>query len=58
MSLYAFHLGEIMSTFLGHVKDGGEDGNVCRIRDETCEIEHGAIWRTVKGLAILKCLYG
>ena len=31
-------LGEIMSTFLGHVKHGGEDGNVCRIREETCEI--------------------
>ena len=40
MSLYAFHLGEIMSIFLGHVKHGGEDGNLWRIRDETCAIEH------------------
>ena len=68
MSLYAFHLGQIISTVLGQVDHGGQDGNAARtrIRDETSETDHtqkqrfryGAICRTIKGLAILRCLYG
>ena len=68
MSLYACHLGQIMSTVLGPVDHGGQDGNAARtrIRDETSETDHtqkrcfrhGAICRTIKGLAILRCLYG
>ena len=68
MSLYAFHLGQIISTVLGQVDHGGQDGNAARIRvrDETSKIDHtqkrrfrhGAICRTIKALAILRCLYG
>ena len=68
MSLYAFHLGQIISTVLGQVDHGGQDGNALRtqIRDETSETDHtqkqrfrhGAICRTIKGLTILRCLYG
>ena len=68
MSLYAFHLGRIISTVLGQVDHGGQDGNAARtrIRDETSETDHtqkqrfryGAICRTIKALAILRCLYG
>ena len=68
MSLYAFHLGQIISTVLGQVNHGGQDGNAARtrIRDETSETDHtqkwcfrhGAICRTIKALAILRCLYG
>ena len=68
MSLYAFHLGQIISTVLSQVDHGGQDGNAARtwIRDETSETDHtqkwrfhhGAICRTIKALAILKCLYG
>ena len=68
MSLYAFHLGQIISTVLGQVDHGGQDGNAARtrIRDETSETDHiqkwrfrhGAICRTIIGLAILRCLYG
>ena len=68
MSLYAFHLGQIISTVLGQVDHGGQDGNAARtrIRDETSETDHtqkwrfrhGAICRTIKALAILRCLYG
>ena len=68
MSLYAFHLGQIISTVLGQVDHGGQDGNAgrTRIRDETSETDHtqirrfrhGAICRTIKALAILRCLYG
>ena len=67
MSLYAFHLGQIVSTVLGQVDHGGQDGNAAptRIRDETSETDHtqkrrfrhGAICRTIKALAILRCLY-
>ena len=67
MSLYAFHLGQIISTVLGQVEHGGQDGNAARtrIRDETSETDHthksrfrlGAICRTIKALAILRCLY-
>ena len=68
MSLYAFHLGQIISTVLGQVDHGGQDGNAARtqIRDETSKTNHTqkrrfrycAICRTIKGLAILRCLYG
>ena len=42
MSLYAFHLGQIISTVLGQVDHGGQDGNAARtrIRDETPETGH------------------
>ena len=40
MSLYAFHLGQIISTVLGQVDHGGQDGNAARIRDETSETDH------------------
>ena len=68
MSLYAFHLGQIVSTILGQVDHGGQDGNAARTRiwDETSETDHtqkrrfhyGATCRTIKALAILRCLYG
>ena len=68
MSLYAFHLGQIISTVLGQVDHGGQDGNAARtrIRDETAKTDHtqkrrfchGAICRTIKALVILRCLYG
>ena len=68
MSLYAFHLGQIISTVLRQVDHGGQDGNAARnrIQDEMSETDHtqkrcfrhGAICRTTKGLAILRCLYG
>ena len=68
MSLYAFHLGQIISTVLGQVDNGGQDINAARarIRGETSETDHtqkrrfrrGAICRTIKSLAILRCLYG
>ena len=37
MSLYAFHLGQIISTVLLQVDHGGQDGNPAQIRilDET-----------------------
>ena len=65
MSLYAFHLGQIISTVLGQVDHGGQD-NAARIRDETSETNHtqkrrfrnGAICRTIRALAILRCVYG
>ena len=68
MSLYAFHIGQIISTVLGQVDHGGQDGNAARtrIRDDTSETDHtqkrrfrhGAICRTIKALAILRCLCG
>ena len=67
MSLYAFHLGQIISTVLGQVDHGRQDGNASRtrIRVETSETDHtrkrcfrhGAICQTIKALAILRCLY-
>ena len=65
MSLYAFHLGQIISTVLVQVNHGGQDGNAARTRIETSETDHtqkqhfchGAICRTIIGLAILRCLY-
>ena len=60
MSLYAFHLRQIISTVLGQVDHGGQDGNAARtrIRDDTSETDHtqkrrfrhGAICRTIIGL--------
>ena len=68
MSLYAFHLGLIISTVLGQVDHSGQDVNAAgtRIRDETSETNHtqkrpfryGVICRTIKALAILRCSYG
>ena len=58
----------MISTVLGQVEHGGQDGNAARtlIRDEMSETNHtlkrrfchGAICRTIIGLAILRCLYG
>ena len=66
MSLYAFHLGQII--VLGQVDHDGQHGNAARtpIRDETSETDHIqkrrflhiAIYQTVKALAILRRLYG
>ena len=57
MSLYAFHLGQIISTVLGQVDHGGQYGNAARtrIRDKMSETDHtqkprfchGAICRTI-----------
>ena len=42
MSLYAFHLGQIISTVLGQVDHGGQDGNAARTRiwDEPSETDY------------------
>ena len=68
MSLYAFHLGQIISTVLGQVDHDGQHGNAARTPngDETSETDntqkrrfrHSAIYQTIKALAILRCLYG
>ena len=68
MSLYAFHLGQIISTVLRQVDHDSQHGNAARtpIRDETSETDHTqkrrfrhtAIYQTIKALAILRCLYG
>ena len=68
MSLYAFHLGQIISTVLGQVDHGGQDGNAVqtRIRDEPSETDHtqkttfhhNAICPTIKALATLRFSYG
>ena len=68
MSLYAFHLGQILSTVLGQVDHDGQHGNDARtpIRDETSEtdhaqkrrLRHSAIYQTKQALAIRRCLYG
>jgi hypothetical protein len=42
MSLYAFHLGQIIPTVLGYIDHGGQHG-ICaktRIRDETSQNDH------------------
>ena len=41
MSLYAFHLEQIISTVLGEVDHGGQGGNAARtqIREETSETD-------------------
>ena len=58
----------IISTVLGQVDHGGQDGNTARtrIRDETSETNHnqkrrfchGAICWTIKALVTQRCLYG
>ena len=68
MSLYAFHLGQIISTVLEQVDHDGQRGNAARtlIWGETSETDHTqkrrfrhtAIYQTIKALAILRCLYG
>ncbi len=68
MSLYAFHLGQIISTVLGQVDHDGQHGNAARtpFRGETSETDHAqkrhfhhsAIYQTIKALPILRCLYG
>ena len=68
MNLYAFHSGQIISAVLGQVDHDGQVGNAAenRIRDETSKTDHtqkrrfrhGALCRTIKALAILRCLYG
>jgi hypothetical protein len=68
MSLYAFHLGQIISTVLGQVDHDSQHGNAARtpIWGETSETDHTqkrrfrhtAIYQTIKALAILMCLYG
>ena len=42
MSLYAFHLGQIISTVLGQVDHDGQHGNAARtpIRGEMSETDH------------------
>jgi hypothetical protein len=42
MSLYAFHLRQIILTVLGQVDHDGQHGNVARttIRGETSETDH------------------
>ena len=57
MSLYAFHLGQIISTVLGQVDHGGQDGNAARIRDETSETDHTQKWRFRHG-AICRTIDG
>ena len=57
MSLYEFHLGQIISTVLGQVDHGSQNSNAAqtRIQDETSETDHtqkrrfrhGAICRTM-----------
>ncbi len=68
MSLYAFHLGQIISSALGQVDHDSQHGNAARIpiRDETSETDHtqklhfrhSAIYQTINVLATLRCLYG
>ena len=68
MSLYAFHIGQIISTVLGQVDHGGQDSKAARtrIRDEKSEtdhtqkrrLRHNGICRTITAFMILRCLYG
>jgi hypothetical protein len=68
MSLYAFHLGQIISTVLGQVDHDDRHGNATRtpIRGETSETDHSQKWhfrhnainQIIKALASLRCLYG
>jgi hypothetical protein len=63
MSLYAFHLGQIISTVLGQVDHDGRHSNAARtpIRGETSKTDHTkkrrfrhtAIYQSIKALAIL-----
>ena len=66
MSLYAFHLGQIISTVLGQVDHDGQHGNTAQtpIRGETSTTDHTpkrhfrhrAIYQTIKALAIPEVL--
>ena len=66
MSLYAFHLGQIISTVLGQVDHGGQDGNAVlnpnpgrNVRNRPHPKTTLLQWcRTMKALAILRCLCG
>ena len=68
MSLYAFHIGQVISAVLGQVDHVGQDGNTARTptqgetsgtdRTKKRPFRHGAVCRTIKALAILGCLYG
>jgi hypothetical protein len=65
MSLYASHLGQIISTVLGQVAHDGQHGNAARtpIRVQTDHTQkrrfrHTAIYQAIKALAIPRCLYG
>ena len=55
MSLYAFHLGQIISTVLLQVDHGGQDSNPARIRilDET----HQKTTTTLKKTTLLQWYY-
>ena len=58
MSLYAFHLGQIISTVLGKVEHDGQHSNAARtpVWDETSETDHtqkrhfrhSAIYQTIR----------
>ena len=66
MSLYAFHLRQIISTVLGQVDHSGQHDNAARtrIRDKTSETDHTqkttlspeCYLPTIKALAFLRCL--
>ena len=68
MSLYVFHLGQIISTVLGYVDHVGQHGNASGtpIRSETSQTDHAqkrrfrhsAIYQTIKAKVILRCLCG
>ena len=68
MSLYTFHLGQIISTVLGQVDHDGQHCNAARtpIQGETSKTDHtqkrcfrhSAIYQTIKALTILRCSYG
>ena len=70
MCLYAFHLGQIISTILEQVDYDSQDGNAVRTqirkkhpkhktqKHQKHRFRYGAICRIIKALAILRCLYG
>ncbi len=49
MSLYAFYLGQIISTFLRQVETD---------HAQKRHFRHSAIYQTIEALPILRCLYG
>jgi hypothetical protein len=63
MSLYAFNLGQIISTVLGQVNHGDQHGSAARtpIRDESSETDHtpkrrfrhSAIYQTIGSQMVL-----
>ena len=61
--MYAFHLGQIISTVLGQVDHDGRHVNAARKRPKLTTPKNDAlaivlIYQTIKALAILRCLYG